>query len=254
MNPDHVPRAALITGSGKKRIGWHLADALARRGHAVAVHYHRSAEDAAATVEHLRGLGVAAEAFQADLADGGAARAMVEAVLARFGRLDVLATCAAIWEPGRLEDVTIDDLRRYFDVNVAGTFVVAQAAGLAMTRQAEGGAIVTFGDWAVRRPYVDHAAYFAAKGAIPTLTRCLAVELGTRNPRVRVNCIEPGPAMVPDSVDPAEREAIARATLVGREGSPDAIVAAALMLIENEFLTGVCLPVDGGRSIYAGGL
>ncbi|GIW88373.1 MAG: oxidoreductase [Isosphaeraceae bacterium] len=247
-------RTALITGSGKKRIGWHLADALARRGYAIAVHYHRSADEAMETVDHLRRLDVAAEAFQADLANADAARSLVDSVLARFGRLDVLATCAAIWEPKRLEEVTTDDLRRYFDVNLAGTFVCAQAAGLTMVRQPEGGAIVTFGDWAVRRPYLDHAAYFAAKGAIPTLTRCLAVELGTRNPRVRVNCIEPGPAMVPDSVDPDERAAIARATLVGREGSPEAIVQAALLLIENDFLTGVCLPVDGGRSIYAGGL
>ncbi len=245
---------ALITGSGKRRVGWHLADALARRGAAIAVHYHRSADEAKETVAHLRGLDVEAEAFQADLGEDGSARAMVEAVASRFGRIDVLATCAAIWEPKRLEDVTIDDLRRYFDVNVAGTFLCAQAVGLRMVEQPEGGSIITFGDWAVRRPYVDHAAYFAAKGAIPIITRCLAVELGTRNPRVRVNCIEPGPAMVPDSVSDERQREINRSTLVGRNGQPEDLVRAALMFVDNDYLTGVCLPVDGGRSIYAAGL
>ena len=58
-----------------------------------------------------------------------------------------------------------------------------------MVRQPEGGAIVLVGDWAIARPYLTHAAYFASKGAIPTLTRTLAVELGSRNPAIRVNAI-----------------------------------------------------------------
>lgn len=247
-------RVALITGSGKRRLGWHLADALARRGYAIAVHYLTSERDAVGTVDHLRSLGVEADRFRADLADDVQTAAMIDAVIARLGRLDVLINCASIWESKPLEAITADDLRRHFAVNVAGTFVCSQRAGLAMAAQPEGGCIITFGDWAVRRPYRDYAAYFAAKGAIPTLTRCLAVELAARNPKVRVNCIEPGPAMMPESVAAEERAEIVRATLVQREGSPADIVQATLALIDNPFITGVCLPVDGGRSIYAGGL
>jgi pteridine reductase len=250
----NAQRVALVTGSGRRRIGWHVADALARRGCTLAVHFHTAEAEASATVAHLRGLGVAAEAFGADLTSEVQARALVDRVLATFGRIDILATCAAIWEPIPFEDVSAADLRRNFDVNVVGTFLCAQQAGLAMARQPEGGCIVTFGDWAVARPYLDHAAYFAAKGAIPTLTRCLAVELGTRNPRVRVNCIAPGPAMVPDTVPEEERRRIAEATLVRREGRPEDVAHAVLSLIENDFITGVCLPVDGGRTIFAGGL
>jgi pteridine reductase len=65
-----------------------------------------------------------------------------------------------------------------------------------MVAQPEGGSIVNIGDWAIARPYLNYAAYFPSKGAIPTLTRTFAVELGTRNPRVRVNAILPGPVLL----------------------------------------------------------
>jgi pteridine reductase len=120
-----------------------------------------------------------------------------------------------------------------------------------MVKQPEGGSIINFGDWAIDRPYINYAAYFPSKGAIPTLTRCLAVELGSRNPRVRVNCIMPGPVMVPADLSAAERELSINATLVKREGKPENVVQAVLHFIDNDFVTGACLPVDGGRSIYA---
>ena len=132
------------------------------------------------------------------------------------------------------------------------TFLAARRAGLAMVDQPEGGCIVNFGDWAEARPYTGYAAYFATKGAIPTLTRSLAVELGTRNPRVRVNAILPGPAMMPESVPEAERRAIVEATLARREGRPEDIARAVLYLVESEFVTGTCLVVDGGRTVFAG--
>ena len=100
-------------------------------------------------------------------------------------------------------------------------------------------------------PYLDYAPYLVSKGAVPALTRCLAVELGTRNPRVRVNCVLPGPVLFPPDMPGAEREEAIRSTLVRRAGRPENVAAAVLFLVENEFVTGVCLPVDGGRTIYA---
>jgi pteridine reductase len=248
------PRVALITGSGKRRLGWAVAEALARRGYALALHYRTAATEAAEAAALFRSQGVAADAFQADLADEQAAGALVRATLERFGRLDVLVNCAAIWEPKRFEDVTADDVRRHLEVNTVGTFVCSQQAGLAMVGQPEGGCIITFGDWAVSRPYPGYAAYFPSKGAIPALTRCLAVELGTRNPRVRVNCVLPGPVLLPPDLPAEERRQAVDATLVKREGRPENVVQAVLFLIDDDFVTGACLPVDGGRSIYAGGL
>jgi pteridine reductase len=134
---------------------------------------------------------------------------------------------------------------------VLGTFLCAQQAGLAMVGQAEGGCIVNIGDWAEVRPYTGYSAYFASKGSIPTLTRSLAVELSSRNPRVRVNCIQPGPVLLPPEMSEETRRRVIEATLVKREGRPENIAQAVLFFLDNDFVTGVSLPVDGGRSIYA---
>ncbi len=248
----HATPVALVTGSGKQRIGWHVADALARRGYALVIHYRTSAADAEQAAAQWRELGVQVLTVQADLADEHAARRLIDTTLNRFGRLDVLVNCAAIWERIRLEDVTAEDVQRHFTINTLGTFLCSQQAGLAMVKQPEGGCIITLGDWATAHPYLDHAAYFASKGAIAALTRCLAVELGTRNPHVRVNCIEPGPVLLPADLPADERRQAIAATLVKHEGRPENIAQAVLFLIENDFVTGVCLPIDGGRSIYGG--
>src|SRR4051812_3153518 len=242
---------ALITGSAKRRLGWHVADALGRRGYSVVIHYNTSAAEAQAAAEEFGSRGIQAIALPADLAQEQDVRRMIDHTLEKFGRIDVLVTCAAAWKSKRLEDVTADDVRGYFDTNTLGTFLCCQHAGLAMVRQPEGGSIVTFGDWAIERPYMNYAAYFPSKGAIPALTRSFAVELGTRNPRVRVNCIMPGPVMIPPDLSPAERELSINATLVKREGRPENVVQAVLHFIDNDFVTGVCLPVDGGRTVYS---
>lgn len=246
-----VNRVALVTGSGKKRVGSVVADALAQRGYALAIHYRSSAAEAEESATAFRQRGVEVLLVQADLRDESAVNGMIQQVLDRFGRLDVLVNCAADWRSKKLEEVTAADVRHYFEVNTLGTFLCCQHAGLVMVKQLEGGCIITLGDWAIERPYLDYAAYFSSKGAIPTLTRTFAVELGTRNPNVRVNCILPGPVMLPPDLPQAERDEAIAATLVKREGKPENIAQAVLSLIENDFITGACLPVDGGRTVFA---
>lgn len=245
-----VTRTALVTGSGKKRVGAVVADALALRGYALAIHYRSSAAEAEESAAAFRKRGVEVLLVQSDLRDEAAVKSMIQQVVDRFKRLDVLVNCAADWKSKKLEEITAADVRHYFEVNTLGTFLCCQHAGLAMVKQSEGGCIITLGDWAIERPYLDYAAYFPSKGAIPTLTRTFAVELGTRNPKVRVNCILPGPVMLPPDLSQAERDEAINATLVKREGKPENIAQAVLSLIDNDFVTGVCLPVDGGRTIY----
>ena len=242
---------ALVTGSGKRRVGWHVAEALSRHGYALAIHYRTSEVEAEESAARWRKLGVQVLTVQADLADENAVRSLIGKTLDRFGRLDVLVNCAAIWQSQRLEDVTAYDVQRHFTINTLGTFLCSQQAGLAMTKQPEGGCIIAIGDWATARPYLNYAAYFLSKGAMATMTRCLAVELGTRNPRVRVNCIEPGPVLLPADLGAEERRQAIEATLAKREGRPENIAQAVLFLVENDFVTGVCLPIDGGRSVFA---
>lgn len=244
-------KVALVTGSGKRRVGWHVAEALAGRGYALALHYRSSAAEATESVEAFHKRGVDAEAFGADLTEEKSVKGLVEQTLKKFGRLDVLVNCAASWKSKKLEEVTAADVRFYFETNTLGTFLCCQQAGLAMVAQKEGGNIITLGDWAIERPYLNYAAYFPSKGAIPTLTRTLAVELGTRNPNVRVNCIMPGPVFLPPDLPAEERKQSIDATLVKREGKPENIAQAVLFFLDNDFVTGVCMPVDGGRTVYA---
>jgi pteridine reductase len=242
---------ALITGSGAKRVGQTVATTLAQRGYRIVLHANRSLAEAQETVAQLRSTGAQAVALQADLTDESQARTLVDEAAAAFGRLDLLVNSAAIWPRKKLEEVTAGDVRECFEINTLASFVCAQQAGLKMVAQPTGGAIVNIGDWAVIRPYLDYAGYFPSKGAIPTLTRTLAVELAERNPRVRVNAVLPGPVMLPDDMPAEERASVICGTLVKREGSPQHVADAVAFLAENDFVTGVCLPVDGGRSVYA---
>jgi pteridine reductase len=249
--PDSNTRVALVTGSGRRRVGWYVADALAAQGFALAIHYRSSTTEAAQAVAEFQKRGISTFAVQADLTDEHAVAKLVQMTLDRFGRLDVLVNCAAIWKRKRLEDVTAADVRLHLETNTLGTFLCCQHAGLAMVRQPEGGCIVNIGDWAEARPYLNYAAYFPSKGAITTMTRSLAIELGTRNPKVRVNCVLPGPVLLPPDLSEAERRQAINATLVKHEGRPENIAQAVLFLIENDFVTGISLPVDGGRTVYA---
>jgi pteridine reductase len=245
---------ALVTGAGR-RVGNALAIELAEAGYRVVLHANRSRDLADATARKLnsrRGVqDTVAIVLSADLRDEGATREMIAAARDHFGRIDALVNNAAIWESKPLELTTAADVRRHFEINTLATFVCCQEAGLIMVEQPQGGAIVNVGDWAIARPYRDYAAYFVAKGSIPTLTRTFAVELGLRNPRVRVNAILPGPILLPDAMSDGERQATIEATLAKREGNPHDVARAVLFLLESTFITGDCIHVDGGRRIFA---
>jgi NAD(P)-dependent dehydrogenase (short-subunit alcohol dehydrogenase family) len=238
---------ALVTGSAAPRVGRVVADRLTELGCRVVLHAHseEQALRAQAADQHQRLVLFGAIEEERDV------QRMAESMEKHYGRWDILVNCAAIWKPKPFEQVTASDVRQYFDVNSLGTFLLSQAAGLRMVQQSHGGAIVNLGDWAVVRPYLDHAAYFPSKGLIPTMTRSLAVELGSRNPKVRVNALLPGPVLLGENVSDDMRAALIRSTLVRQIGTPEHIAHAVQFLVENSFVTGICLPVDGGRQIYA---
>jgi pteridine reductase len=245
MTDANDERVALVTG-GAARVGKVIIRELAAHGYRVAIHANQSLDKATEFAAELIAAGHEAAAFGAELRDEKATRTMIDRAHEHFGRLDLVVNNAATWSPTPLANSTADDVRHFFEVNTVSTFVCCQHAGLLMAGQAEGGAIVNIGDWATARPYRNYAPYFASKGAIPTLTRAFAVELA---PRVRVNAILPGPVMLPDELSPEVRERAVAGTLVRRAGRPEHVAQAVLFLAQNDFVTGVCLPVDGGRSI-----
>ena len=222
-------RVALVTG-GERGMGATIVRALASRGYAVAIHAHGSLQEARDLAEQLVAAGVPSLAVTANVCDEGPVRAMVQRVADHFGRIDALVTCAAIRHTAPLEEVTADDLRTHFDINCVGAFVAAQEAAAFMVRQPDGGGIVTMGDSAAVHPPTGLAAFVSSQGAIAAMTRSLAVECAARNPRVRVNCVLAGAAE-------------------HCGGSSEHVAHAVLFLLENELVTGVCLPMDGGRTI-----
>jgi pteridine reductase len=236
---------ALVTG-GAVRVGAAIVRDLAARGYRVAIHANTSLDRAQALATELNLSGREATAFGADLRNEDATRAMIDRVHRHFGRLDALVNSAAIWSPTPLENVMADDVRRFFEINTLSTFVCCQHAGLIMVDQNQGGAIVNIGDWATERPYRNYSAYFISKGTISTLTRMFAVELA---PNVRVNAVLPGPVLLPEGVSEEERRRAIAGTLVGRPGRAENVAQAVAALLENDFITGVCLPVDGGRTL-----
>lgn len=248
-----MKKIALITGAGKKRLGWHIAKKLGLGGFHIALHYRSDPAQADANARELEQLGIRVTLFQANLANESEVESLFGKIDQDIGCLDLLVNCVSVWVKKKLEDTIASDLLLNFEANVLSSFLCAKNAGMRMVARPEGGHIVNIGDWATKRPYLNYSAYFATKGAITTLSKCLAVELGVRNPRVRVNCIQPGPVMLPADLPLKERMEAIRSTLVQREGSPEDVARAVQYLDENEFLTGVELPVDGGRSVWAGG-
>jgi pteridine reductase len=242
---------ALVTGAAK-RVGRAIATALHQRGYRLVIHANSSLDEAQQLADQMSEAGAPAIALAADLRDEAALRKLVVEVRDRLGSIDVLVNSAAVWKSKPLEQVTAQDVREHFDVNTLGTFILCQQVGLAMVAQPTGGSIINIGDWAVVRPYPDYPAYFPSKGAVPTMTRLFAVELGRRNPKIRVNAILPGPVLLPKDLPEQERTQAINATLVKHEGRPENISQTVLFFIDNDYVTGACLPVDGGRSVYAG--
>jgi len=244
-----MKKVALITGSGKKRVGNYIAHFLAEKEYNIAIHYRTAEEEAIATVKELSKK-IKAKAFQADIADPNEVNKLIEDVVKEFGKIDVLVNAAAAFKKTPLKDLSnLNKAKEYLDffhnVNLAGTYLVSLAVGKQMLKQ-KSGVIITIADWAVTRPYKDYLAYHPSKGAVQVLSRALAKEFA---PFVRVNCILPGPIMLPKDMPKKEKKEAINATLVKRLGSPKNIAQAVLHFIENDFITGVSLPVDGGRTI-----
>ena len=233
---------ALVTGAGR-RVGARIARELHAAGMSVAVHCHRSREEAerlCAAFEAARPGSAAVVA--ADLLEPGAADAVVAAAEERWGRLDVLVNNASTFYPTPVGEVTEAEWRDLVGSNLAAPFFLAQAA--APLLRAARGCIVNIADVYAHRPLAGHPVYSAAKAGLVMLTRALALELG---PDVRVNSISPGAVLWPEN-DDTDRQRIIEEIALKRPGDPGDIARAALFLVRDApYVTGHDLAVDGGR-------
>lgn len=239
-------RCVLVTG-GAKRLGAAMARKLHGAGADIVVHYHRSRPAADALVADLEALrSGSALAVCADLHDVDRLPALVDAAVARFGRLDVLVNNASTFYPTPVGTITPAEFDDLVGTNLRAPLFLSQAAAPAL--RAAQGLIINMVDIHARRPLKAHPTYSAAKAGLVMLTKSLARELG---PDVRVNGIAPGPVLWPErDLDETLKAEIVAKTALKRSGSPDDIARTALFLAtEAPYVTGQIIAVDGGGSL-----
>jgi NAD(P)-dependent dehydrogenase (short-subunit alcohol dehydrogenase family) len=242
MPMDLEGKIALVTGSAR-RLGHAIALAMARRGCHLMIHFHRSAQEAEDTVAEVSALGVRVTAVQADLSQAEGIQALFQALDQAYGGLDLLVNSAAIMERGDLLEVSQEDWRRTIDLNLRGVFFCLQQAAKRM-RQRGGGAIVNISDVAALQPWKRYPVHSISKAGVEMLTKVAALALA---PEIRVNAIAPGLILRPEFTDQKRWEKLAQALPLGREGAPSDVVNAVIFLLENQYITGETLVVDGGR-------
>jgi pteridine reductase len=239
-------RWALVTGAAK-RIGAVIASTLHEAGANVAIHYHRSAEDAdqlAAKLNDVRR--GSAFTVSADVRDLASLERMAKDVVARAGRLDVLVNNASNFYPTPLGTVTPEQWHDLVGSNLKAPLFLSQAL-LPALREARG-VIINIVDVHSQRPLRDHPVYGAAKAGLAMLTRSLAKDLG---PHIRVNGVSPGAILWPDEgMSDTLRAGIIKQTALKRSGEPEDIANTVLFLVRDApYITGQIIAVDGGRSV-----
>jgi 3-oxoacyl-[acyl-carrier protein] reductase len=237
-------KAALVFG-GSRGIGAAAARRLAADGFAVGLTYVSRPESAQGIVGAIVERGGRAFAVRADSSDADAVQAAVEAVVDRFGRLDVVVVNAGVLRLGRIDSFTLDALDEVLDVNVRGVYVAIQAA---VARMADGGRVITIGSNSAVRPLTPiGSVYGMSKAAVAALVKGLALDLAPRG--IRVNNIQPGP--IETDMTAGQIEHIEPMVPLGHVGRPDDVAELVSYLSgeKSGYMTGSSLTIDGGMAL-----
>jgi NAD(P)-dependent dehydrogenase (short-subunit alcohol dehydrogenase family) len=237
-------KVALVTG-GAVRVGKAIVLGLANAGADIVLNYYSSVDAAMETEDEVRAKGRQVLRVQADVANAGEVRRLIDETITRFGRLDVLVNSASVWRRtpwAELDEAAWDQL---LGTDLKGAFLCARAAAPHLAAKGDG-AIVNIVDLSAFVPFPNMMPHSVAKAGLLSMTYALAMELA---PAVRVNAVAPGPVMPPPEYDERLTAATARRTLLGRWGAPEDVAAAVVFLAQATYITGIVLPVDGGERL-----
>lgn len=234
---------ALVTGGGH-RVGGAISRALAEAGANVFIHYGRSAEAAESLADELRALGVLVAVGSANLSDPETAPGLIASAEDALGPVSILVNSASGFPLDTLADVTLDSFRATMALSLESPVMLMQE----MAKRCEGrkGAIVNVTDVKTLTPYRKHFSYTVAKGAMDTATRAAAVALA---PHIRVNAVALGVILPPPGEADEYVQALAANLPLARPGGVEPVAAAVRHLIENDFVTGEVIRIDGGAHL-----
>ncbi|NNF63234.1 MAG: SDR family oxidoreductase [Acidimicrobiia bacterium] len=238
---DVAGRVALVTG-GATRVGRAISLGLASAGADVFVHYNSSAGPADELVAEIESMGLNAAAGQAHLGDLDAAETLIDEVAAALGPPSILINSASGFPTDTITDVTPKDFRETIDVTLGAAVFLTKAMALTLPETTEG-AVVNVSDVRTARPYHDHLSYILAKGGLDTFTLAAAASLA---PRIRVNAVALGVILPPPGEDDDYVAELAAALPLERAGGTAPVVDAVMHLVQNHFITGEIVRINGG--------
>jgi len=238
-------KVALVTG-GSSGIGAGATKRLAALGATVAVHYNAHADNAQAVVSEIEAAGGSAFAVGGDVSKPGEVAGIVEAVVGRAGKIDILVNSAGILEYAVFGEIDPASFERQFSINTLGVLLMMQA--VAPHFPTSGGRIVNVSTNLAYRQIEGCVVYAASKAAVSAMTEGFAKELGKKG--VTVNAVAPGATLTPMTawLSDEMKAGIAASTPLGRIATPEDIADVIAFLASNEsrWVTGRTLLVDGG--------
>ncbi len=238
-----VHNLALITGAAR-RLGREIAFALAEEGYAIGLHYHASQAEAVRTIQDLREKGVQVFPLPADLTDPDQIESMFAQVDQIPYPLRVLVNSAAVMPRANLLEISPEEWDATLALNLRAPLFCAQAAARRMGGQ--GGVIINISDAGAHKTWTGYPAYTVSKAGLETLTRLLARALA---PDIRVNAIAPGLILPSEQTGSEDWQRLVQRLPVKHAGSPRDVARAVVFLLQNEYITGQTLVIDGGYQI-----
>jgi pteridine reductase len=237
-------RTAVVTG-GVRRIGLAIARELAREGAALVLTYYRSTpSEVRQAVDDLEREGSPkVSAYQADLSRQEGLDSLLEQLSANHPRVDFLVNSAANFPNEGFFDTSYELFDETIALNLRAPFFLARHVARGMKEHGFG-RIVNIADVAGVVPWKGYVAYSISKGALIAATKAMSKALA---PEVLVNCVAPGPVLLPESFGSSEVREALEPTLLKRPGSPEEVADAVVYLLSSDYVTGIVLPVDGGR-------